>query len=356
MKRLASAITAWLTIGASAAPPATQLTVPATQPSAPATASVTTPPSRPETAVDLALLHLERRQHAEGHFQADPKLAVTALVLTSFLATGNVPDHGRHGGTVRRAVDHLVRSAPADGYFGRVDGGRMYGQAICVIALSQAYGVEQDRARRSTMRAALVNAVKVIVDAQNVKKEPPHAGGWRYEPGAADSDLSVSAWNAVALRAAREIGLEVPDAAIAAAAAYVKRCAHPAAGGFGYQPGGESGVAMTGAGLITLSLLSTGDTPEVAAGAKFLREHPVVGATRFPYYAMYHATQAADHVGGETWTVVSRAAQERLLRTQLPSGAWPASTSPEEPGEVYATAMAVLTLGVPRRLLPLYQR
>ena len=347
MKRSAFVIMTLLPVVASAAPPATQPGAPATQSAAPA--------PRPETAVDLALLDLERRQHAEGHFQADPKLALTALVLTSYLATGNVPDHGRHGATVRRAVDFLVRSAPADGYFGRVDGGRMYGQAICVTALSQAYGVEQDPTRRVAMRAALVNALKVIVDAQNVKKEPPHAGGWRYEPGAADSDLSVSAWNAIALRAAREIGLDVPDAAIAAAAAYAKRCAHPTAGGFGYQPGAPPGIAMTAAGVLTLSLLSSDDV-ELAAGAKFLRDHPVVDATRFPYYAMYHANQAADHVGGETWTVVSRAAQERLLRTQLPSGAWPVSTSPEEPGEVYATAMAVLTLSVPRRVLPLYQR
>ena len=97
---------------------------PATQPA---------PAARAETAIDLALLHLERRQHADGHFQSDPKLALTALALTSYLATGNAPDHGRHGGTVRRAVDYLVRSAPDDGYFGKIDGGRMYGQAIVVM-------------------------------------------------------------------------------------------------------------------------------------------------------------------------------------------------------------------------------
>jgi len=40
----------------------------------------------------------------------------------------------------------------------------------------------------------------------------------------------------------------------------------------------------------------------------------------------------------------------------LPSGAWPQSTSPEEPGEVYATAMAVLALAAPDQVLPLYQK
>ena len=340
MTRLVLFTVILLARAATAAPPATQ----------PA------PPVRAETAIDLALLHLERRQHADGHFQSEPKLALTGLALTSYLATGNAPDLGRHGGTVRRAIDYLVRSAPEDGYFGKADGGRMYGQAIVVIALAQAYGLEEEPARRAAMRAVLVKAVKVIADAQNVKKELPHVGGWRYEPTSADSDLSASAWNAAALRAARDIGLDVPDAALAGAAAYAKRCLHRATGGFAYQPAGEPSIAMTAAGLLTLTLLSTAEAPELAAGAKFLHEHPIVDATRFPYYSTYYANQAADRVGGDTWTIVSRNAQDRLLRTQLPSGAWPQSTSPEEPGEIYATAMAVLTLSVPRRVLPLYAR
>ncbi len=327
--------------GVHAAPP------PATQPA---------PPPRAETAIDLALLHLERQQHADGHFQSEPKLALTGLVLTSYLATGHAPDLGRHGGTVRRAVDNLVRHAPEDGYFGKVDGSRMYGQAIVVVALSQAYGLEQEPFSRAAMRAVLVKAIKVIVDAQYVKREPVHAGGWRYEPGSADSDLSVSAWNAIALRAARDVGLDVPDSAVANAAAYAKRCAHAASGGFAYQPAGEPSIAMTGAGMLTLSLLGSGEAPEIAAGGKYLREYPPTDATRFPYYTMYYSNQAAHRLGGETWNIVSRAAQERLLRTQLPSGAWPPSASPEEPGEIYATAMAVLTLSVPQRVLPLYQR
>jgi hypothetical protein len=94
----------------------------------------------------------------------------------------------------------------------------------------------------------------------------------------------------------------------------------------------------------------------MAAGAKFLRDHPIADDTRFPYYAMYYATQAAHQADGETWSFVWRSVQERLLRTQLPSGAWPQSASPEEPGEVYATVMAVLTLSVPNDVLPLYQR
>ncbi|HEV2292433.1 MAG TPA: prenyltransferase/squalene oxidase repeat-containing protein [Tepidisphaeraceae bacterium] len=326
---------------------------PATQPAAPAAVA---PILRADTAIDLALLHLERRQHADGHFQSEPMLATTGLALTSFLATGHAPDVGRHGGTVRRAIDYLVRQSPADGYFGKTDGSRMYGQAIVVVALCQAYGLEQDGLRRAGMRAALAEAVTVILNAQNVAKPEPHAGGWRYEPASADSDLSVSAWTLIALCAARDIGLHVPDPAIANAAAYIRRCAHAERGGFAYQPAREPTAAMTAAGMLALSLATSGDAREIAAGAKVLREQPIGDATRFPFYAMYYANQAAQRVGGETWKVVSSAAQQRLLRTQLPSGAWAHSSSPEEPGEIYATAMAVLTLSVPQRVLPMYGR
>jgi len=326
---------------------------------APATAPSTRPasPVRTGTAIDLGLLHLQRQQHAEGHFQSDPKVAVTALVLTSYLAAGHAPDVGRHGTTVRRAMEYLLKMAPEDGYFGKVDGSRMYGHAIVVAALCNAYGVEQDPARRVGMRAVLVRAVKVILDAQALKKDAPHAGGWRYEPTSTDSDLSVTGQVAIALRAARDIGLEVPAAVAEAAVAYVARCHRPdSGGGFAYQPGGEPTTTMTAAAMISLSLLAGSDRPEFDAGAKFLREHPVADATRFPHYALYHATQAAHRIGSETWTATWRVTQQRLLATQLPSGAWPQSATAEEPGEVYATAMAVLALSVPHGVLPMYQR
>src|SRR5215217_6986446 len=92
MKRLRGMIALLMVAPFAAAAP------PATQPA---------PAPRADTAIDLALLHLERRQHAEGHFQSDPKLAVTGLVLTSYLACAHAPDVGRHGATVRRAINYL---------------------------------------------------------------------------------------------------------------------------------------------------------------------------------------------------------------------------------------------------------
>ena len=97
------------------------------------------------------------------------------------------------------------------------------------------------------------------------------------------------------------------------------------------------------------------DRPEVDA-VKFLIEHPVKDDTPMPYYSMYYATQAAFQAGDPAWPPVWKVTLDRLLGSQMKDGGWPQSRNGEEPGRVYATSMAVLTMSVPQRLLPIYQR
>lgn len=313
--------------------------------------------SRVDAGVDSGLAYLAAQQATDGSFEVGgPRIAVTGLTLMAFLASGNTPDHGRYGLVVRRAIDFLVKSTPDDGYFGRVDGSRMYGHGIVTLALSEASGVESNGVHRSEIRAVLAKAVKVILTAQEVVKPPEQAGGWRYEPQSGDSDLSLSGWNALALRAAQGIGMDVPKEKIASAVKFVLNCYHPTEKGFAYQPHGEPDVAMTGVGVLNLFLLDSSDRPETAAGEKWLLDHPVQDDTRMPYYSMYYATQAAFQAGEPVWPIIWKVSQDRLLGTQMKDGGWPQSRNGEEPGRGYASAMAVLTLSVPYRLLPIYQR
>jgi hypothetical protein len=113
-------------------------------------------------------------------------------------------------------------------------------------------------------------------------------------------------------------------------------------------------VGPTGIGVLALYLLDGSQRPEAAEGAKWLSAHPVGDDTPFRYYAMYYVTQAANQAGGAAWPAVSKPAVDRLLALQGKDGAWP--KSPQEPDGPYSTAMAVLTLSVPYRLLPAYQR
>ena len=113
-------------------------------------------------------------------------------------------------------------------------------------------------------------------------------------------------------------------------------------------------MGPTGIGVLSLYLLDGAERPEAGEGAKWLVSHPVNDGTPFRYYAMYYATQAAHQVGGAAWPAVSKQVFELLLAAQAKDGAWP--KSPQEPDGPYSTAMAVLTLSVPYRLLPAYQR
>ena len=328
-----------------------------------------------EPAVARGLAYLARQQQPDGSFQnrepagdpkepprfTGPKVALTGLSLMAYLASGRMPDTGKHGLAVRNAVDYLVKACPADdGYFGKVDGSRMYGHAIATPALAEVYGMEADAAQRRGVHSALTRAVAVLLRAQATQKEEPHRGGWRYEIGSTDSDLSVSGWCILALRAAHNAGIEVPRESADRAAAFVLNCWRPDAKGFAYQPGGAATLTMTASAVLDLNLLDRGTTREARQAAAFLARTPVDDKTEYPYYARYYTTQAAFQAGGDVWPTVWNRTQADLLKLQHDQkdadGSWPPSRTANEPGQTYATAMSVLTLAVPLRLLPTYQR
>jgi hypothetical protein len=303
------------------------------------------------------LSYLASQQNPDGSFAADgPRVALSALCLISFLSSGHTPDLGRYGLHLRKTVDFLLASVPPDGYVGQIDGSRMYGQGVVALALAEVSGVEPDPARRAQIQSTLAKMIHVILAAQSIQKPDPYQGGWRYEPQSGDSDLSLSGWCALALRAARDAGQNIPKESIDRALAFVLRCYNKDDGGFSYSPGPASSPAMTAVGVVNLSLLGALDRPELPFAGRYLREHPVNDQTRFPYYSVYYATQAAHQLGDPTWSLVWNNTRNHLLPKQLPDGSWPQSSSGEEPGTLYATAMSLLSLSVPYRLLPIYQR
>lgn len=312
---------------------------------------------RLDTAIAKGLTFLVSQQKPDGSIDAGgPPVAMTGLSLMAFLSAGHTPGQGKFGLQVSSMTDYLIKQTPADGYFGGVDGSRMYGHGIVTLALAEAYGVERGKERREKLRKVLDRAVKVILDAQQIKKDSAHAGGWHYNPGDPDSDLSLSGWNALALRAASGAGVPVPKDRVQRAAAYVLKCYRADQKGFCYQPGQESSLAMTGVGVLNLFLLDAAERPEATAAAKTLGEKFINPQTPYPYYTYYYTTQAAYQAGETTWPAVWKVTQDQLLDHQQPDGGWPQSRTGEEPGRVYATSLSVLSLTVPYRLLPIYQR
>ena len=92
----------------------------------------------------------------------------------------------------------------------------MTGVQTCALPISEAYGVLHDE----RVAKALKKAVDLILSAQ----ERNSRGAWRYTPDSPDADTTVTGAQMVALFAARNAGLPIPDEAIKKGQAFLKRC------------------------------------------------------------------------------------------------------------------------------------
>ncbi len=304
-----------------------------------------------EAAVKKGLEYLASKQQPDGHWLSGPyneDAAVTALCTMAFLAAGYQPGEGKYGIQLNRAVDWLADTVQRNGliYHGGNTGPPMYGQGFATLCLSELYGMTP----RPDLRSKLESAVQLIASTQNAE------GGWRYQPQVADADISVSAVQFIALRAAYNAGIKVPAETVKKGLQYVKNCQNNPDGGFSYmitQKG--SGPARTAAALTCLYLAGQGNCRQAQNGLRYLLAHPYkkdMWEWRQHYmYGMYYGTQAMYQVGGEDWKNWFTDTRDRLVATQQPGGYWT-----DDPGKEYATAMAVLVLQVPAGFLPIYQK
>nr|MCS5626581.1 prenyltransferase [Planctomycetota bacterium] len=77
------------------------------------------------------------------------------------------------------------------------------------------------------------------------------------------------------------------------------------------------------------------------------------------YYGAYYAAQGMYQLGGNYWKQWQLVSERLLLAKQSKDGSWPpppGATHEEQAGTIYTTAMAILSLGVEFRYLPIYQR
>jgi squalene cyclase len=307
---------------------------------------------RLEAAVARGLAHLAAQQNPDGSFgrgRHSDNAGIVALAAVAFMADGHLPGRGRYGETVRRAIDFVLSQVSETGLIATEGGhGPMYGHGFATLMLGEAYGMAPDDAR---LRDALVRAVELIVNSQNSE------GGWRYNPVPFDADSSVTICQVMALRSAREAGIKVPAATIERAIQYIVDCQNPD-GGFKYmRTAGASGWARTAAGVATLFYAGVYEGESIDQGLGYLVRTAMPGGgspstQAHYYYGHYYAVQAMYLAGGEWWRRWWPAIREELLAQQVSSGAW---LDPQQ-GNVYASAMALIVLQMPKRYLPIFQR
>ncbi len=338
-----------------------------------------------DAAVDRALELIASRQQDDGSFEA-PELGqpgVTALCVLALLAAGHAPGDGPYGQQIDAALDYIVAAQHDDGLItmllpehagsgaGQHPHGSWvgnYNHGISALALAEAYGMtEPQRARR--IGQAIDNALTYTRQRQQLNRGgPADEGGWRYlgHSQSYDADLSVTSWQVMFYRSAKNAGFHVPAQWIDEALEFAARCFSPPMGTFVYHARGSRNatIALAGAGILTFSLGGQHEN-ELAgrAGQWLMRQRldrysrPGQGRNRYHYDAFYVAC-AVHQLGEEPWRQLFPQIATTLIANQQRDGSW----APERHisdgyyGNTYTTALAVLTLSVPYEMLPILQR
>jgi squalene cyclase len=300
-------------------------------------------------ATAKALEWLAAQQHADGSWGGGPyphNTAITSFALLAFLSQGHLPGQGLYGPEVARGARFLVAATRPDGYVVGSRGGNMYGHGMATLALAELWGMTGDE----EIRPALQKAVELIVRTQH------REGGWRYDPAPSGHDISVTIMQVMALRAAKNGGLHVPDATLERALAYIGRCHDPKSGGYTYQPGSrEPGFARTAAGVCVLQLGGRYDAQEIRRAVEYLLKN--ADDKKHFWYGQYYAAHALHQVGGKEWEEWYARIKGRLLPKQQADGCWSGGSlgSDDGAGPVYQTAIAVIILSTPLGYLPIFQ-
>ncbi|MEC9094763.1 MAG: prenyltransferase/squalene oxidase repeat-containing protein [Planctomycetota bacterium] len=307
--------------------------------------------ARTRKAIERGLKFLARKQVKTGSNKGAfgqggyaGGVATCGLGGLAFMCNGSAPGEGKYGDEINRCVEFLVKCTNDTGYVSTNAGTEnMYGHGFATLFMAQAYGMTPKKELGIKLRAS----VKLIVDTQN------SVGGWRYRPVKSDADLSITICQIMALRAARDAGVNVPDETRKKCIDYVKK-SQAADGGFRYTlGGGHTSFPLTAAGVVSLYSAGIYEGEAVQKALKYINRHRPGSGSSFSssyfYYAHYYAVQAMWHAGGENWKKWYPAIRDHLLKQQQGDGSWSDSH-----GSEFATAMACIILQIPYNYLPVF--
>jgi hypothetical protein len=210
------------------------------------------------------------------------------------------------------------------------------------------------------------------------KRREVDRGGWRYLnvtaeiSEALDSDLSVTGWQLMFLRSAKNAGFDVPQEPIDEAIGFVRRCFIPKYGSFLLftSESDHRTRGMAGAGILALAHSGMHDAPEARQAGDWLLRYsfsPYNAQETFGksgwvddryHYSAFNCCQAMYQLGGHYWEEFFPPFVRTILASQRPDGSWePESHSDDQIyGNAYTTALVLLSLGAPNQLLPVFQR
>lgn len=310
-----------------------------------------------EAAIQKGLAYLVRSQKADGSWVAEGQshaVSMTALATLALMCGGHTPITGPYAENVARGVDFLLRACNPNGTIASGDGQVMYGHGFAMLVLAHAYGMEANPLRQKRIAEVLQKAVQLTTTSQSGD------GGWTYTPNSASDEGSVTITQIQGLRACRDAGIGVPPATIRRACEYIQQCAN-VDGGISYSKAtkGKSLPAITAAATATMYNAGQFEHP-VALGAQryveaLLERNRGDIAKAFPghtYYSILYCSQAMWLGGEQKWQAFFPRVRDFLIKDRNADGVWQG----DGVGIVFGTSIALVTLQLPYRQLPLLQR
>ncbi|MCS1410402.1 MAG: hypothetical protein M2R45_03594 [Verrucomicrobia subdivision 3 bacterium] len=286
------------------------------------------------------LAYLNRNQAEDGTWPDRPygaEPAVVGLAVVSMLAHGDDPNNGPFSLAINRGVSYILENQNSKtGYIGRT----MYNHGFATLALAEVYGAVEDE----RIGPALTKAVQLIVDSQS--RNPK--GAWRYSPESKDADTTVSGAQMVALFAARNAGIGVPEEAIQKGLKFFERC-QTSEGGYGYTSASGPNGPRTAIGTLVLALAKEKDSDAFRNAFAYLRKAP--RSNSYYQYFLYYASQAFFHADPQEWNEWNRKNIIELSKSQNDDGSWDGQF-----GTTFCTSASLLSLALNYRYLPIYER
>jgi squalene cyclase len=300
------------------------------------------PPGLDEIYV-RGLNYLKRTQDADGtwkssHYGREP--GTVGICVAAMLARGDDPVNGPYSENIKRGLDYILKSAKIEnGYIGN----SMYNHGFATLALAEAYG-QVDDARIGT---TLQKAVELIVSAQKRNG----MGAWRYTPDSTDADTTVSGACLVALFAAANAGIKVPDESIKKALDFF-RSSQCSDGGIGYTGPDNSNMIRTGIGALAFALAKQKKTAPYLKTMDYLSGRAAEeNNNNYLFYGLYYSSQAFFHSNNANWNKWNLSNIKFLTEAQNQDGSWQS-----ELGAEFSTGAALLSLALNYRYLPIYER
>ena len=315
-----------------------------------------------EAAVAGGLAWLARHQADDGSWRFDlsgcrcdgacrhrgtvtSTTAATGIALLPFLGAGHTHEDGSHRETVTRGLYYLMSRMRATPRGGDLSEGTMYGHGVATLALAEAFGMTTDRMLLPYVR----DAVRFTETAQDL-----HGGGWRYLPGQ-PGDTTVTAWQLAALKSAALAGVAVPSPTIDGVCRFLDRVSVRDGEGYGYLSPQDRGCTSA-IGLLCRVYTAWPEEATIDRGLARLARR---GPDREAVYQNFYLAQALllrRHPAWDRWNKRNRdtlvARQDRIGHE---AGSWAFADPDTAPGgRLGHTALAILTLEVYYRLLPIY--